>query len=355
MRPDGTLESWDEHWRFLSKEEVGPVGTAYRTARQKRENSVDVDASLGLIDECLEDYQGFHYARETDPYMVRFPFATYLSKGQEVRCIDNNVTYVIEYVEKTVHRVQGIKKLAKTGRVRLSGPTPPTEALRLRFNADHRIRFFKGQPTNVDGLYKFDESSDQIRLPKNFTDTITCSVVRREPGSQGKEPFGSDKAVKPQFKESIVADTEDFTMTQQVHGQRFDNIVQFSVWSQTNERADILLEWFEQFMDLYRWVLKWNGVQETFYWQRAPDSRVTRWRDDIISRTVEYYFRTERLYTASSRRITNISSYVDVLSHGESPSDLTTTEEDPLEWPTISSGVIPTQVIDGTGIAIDQS
>jgi hypothetical protein len=348
MRKDGTLESWDDLGIFAYKEEVGPVGEMYRTAKQKRDGGADIDEGMGLIDECLQDYQGFHYQRENDKYMIRFPFANYLSLGQKVKCIDTGAEFVIKWVEKQVKRVQGELCEVKTGRVRVSGPHEPEEQWRLRFAEPDRIAFFKGQPANVAGSYVFDQTTDLKRGPASFTDTITCRVTERMPGSLDKKPFGPNKELKHRFREYVRNDT-DFTVLSAVTGQLFDNVVQFSMWSTRNRRADILLEWFESFMVKYAWVLKWNGIQEVFYWQRTPDAKVVRWRDDIIQRTVEFYFRTEKHITHTMRRLTSVTASVDVLTHGESHDS--PAAADPLEWPVLT-GIVPMEVLDGTGVAI---
>ncbi len=348
MRPDGTLESWDDLGIFAYKEEVGPKGEMYRTAKQKRDGGADIDEGLGLIDECLQDYQGFHYQRENDPWMIRFPWANYVDMGQKVKCIDTGAEFMIEWVEKETKRVQGELREVKTGRVRVSGPHEPKEKWRLRFAPENRIAFFKGQPANMAGSYVFDTATDLVRGPENFTDTITCRVTERMPGSKEKKPFGPGKEIKPRFRE-YIRDPTDFTVMSAVTGQTFDNVVQFSIWSTRNRRADILLEWFEGFMVKYAWVLKWNGIQEVFYWQRTPDAKVVRWRDDIIQRTVEFYFKTEKHIAHHMRRLTSVTASIDVLTHGESHDN--PEEDNPLDYP-IFTGIVPFEVVDGTGVLV---
>ena len=140
-----------------------------------------------------------------------------------------------------------------------------------------------------------------------------------------------------------------------VYGQWFESVVQFDVWAQTNERANVLLNWFEDFMDRYRWVLKWNGIQETFYWQRNEDALVSRWRNDIVHRTVEYYFRTDRIRAADIRRIISLSLVVDVAERGTGPDSLFREIIDPRTWPNFYTGDIPVEIIDNkTGEPIIQ-
>lgn len=356
MRPDNTLEEWDELGMMMYQEEVGPTGELYRTAKQKRERNADVDHAMAYIDELLLANQCWHYQDPIDPYIVTFPYSIYLSKGQEFLCIDTNTEFVVEWVEVVTQRFNGVLRQGKTGRCRLSGPHEPSEKYRLRVKSPETdaLAFYKGQPSNISGTYKFDDSSlDSGRATGNYTDTITCMVTERSPGSMGKEPFGDPKEIKPRFRENIF-DTDETSKSVSILGQWFDNIVQFSVWAQTNHRADTLLAWFEEFMMRYAWVLKWNGVQQVYYWQRTRDAKVTRWRDDIVHRTVEYYFRTEKLGLLHERRLSGLELTVEMAVDGESPTELYSTTEDPTEWPTPYSGVVPLATVDGTGTLIIQ-
>jgi len=349
MRKDGTLESWDEKKIFEYINEPGPKGTMYETSKQKRIASADIDVAVGYIDECLQDNQGWHRQDIVDPYKVTFPYATKLYKGQEIDCLDTKAVFTVLWVEEKVKRDN---TKYKTGTVRLSGPHEPYEYVRLRMRAEDRLVFRKAFPKTMSPAYEFNEDSQLVKNPRSWTDTITYLVSRRMPGSQSGTPFGNKKEIKARYREEIEQ-AEDKTRYMTIEGQWFDNIVTFEVWSETNNRADALLHYFEDFMDRYTWVFKWNGVQEILYWQRNEDGLTTRWRNDIVHRSVEYFFRSEKIRLHEVRRLVHAALTVDVASRGEVANDLITQVIDPGLWP-IPSGVIRVEVVDNTGELIIQ-
>jgi len=204
-----------------------------------------------------------------------------------------------------------------------------------------------------------------------FVPTITWSVKMVQPGTIGRRPFDTPKEAKPHVRETfrdpestyirgttaeeatrmlakgfyetgnqVVTGSYDAisreeghpnasTHTITVYGQWFDNIVQYDCWSTSNQEANSLILWFEDFMDLYTRVLKENGVQELLYWQRLEDKVVESWRDDIDNRTIQYYFRTEKLRVEKTRNFRSYYIYLrvahrgEMLLHGE-PSGITT-------------------------------
>jgi hypothetical protein len=88
------------------------------------------------------------------------------------------------------------------------------------------------------------------------------------------------------------------------------------------------------------------------YWQQLKDAASQRWKDEIVSRSVEYFFRTEKLRYSRTRRIISLALNVDVASRGETPEDLFAEARaiiDPRLWPDFYTGDIPVEVIDGTG------
>ena len=94
-----------------------------------------------------------------------------------------------------------------------------------------------------------------------------------------------------------------------ITGQWFDNLIQFDCWSVTNNGADTLIVWFEDFLFRYTWVWKKNGVQEILYMNRGIDEELIKWRDDIVNRTLIYYFRTEKIVTIRTHDFTQIDLY----------------------------------------------
>lgn len=110
-----------------------------------------------------------------------------------------------------------------------------------------------------------------------------------------------------------------------VFGQRFQNVVSFTVTTkmmggadQSNrydgaEIADALAEIFEDFMLEYTPVFKRLGASEFIYARRLADSEENKNNTDIIKRTITYMLTTEKLIITSVGIIEQIA--IDVRTH----------------------------------------
>jgi len=107
-----------------------------------------------------------------------------------------------------------------------------------------------------------------------------------------------------------------------VFGQRFQNVVSFSVMTKANagtsssdlekrysgaQVADNLIEVFEDFMLEHTPVFKRLGAAELVYSRRLSDSDINRDGTDIIKRTVTYMLTTEKLIASSIEKIEKIA------------------------------------------------
>jgi len=314
MLPDGTLESFDMRFAmaFRSLPLNEPEGTSYPGApRQKRLSSANVIKAMDYVDESLGQYQGYWKPIEiegTNRPRVHMPFAIYLDVNDTYQCIETGLTYTIVDVFRN-------KDGLKTGEIVLEGAGPLN--IWDRLIPDHRLVFTHSFPKALAQPYKFDDDTNLEQVDKPWTDHITWLLIRREPGSLGRAPFADPREQKPRHREFIVDDRLDCDYAQQVEGQQFDNILQFDIWAQTNKRASFIAEWFHDFMIKHVWVWKLNGVKDVYYWQQTADALVTRWRNDIVNRTVQWYVQTERLSHTSIRRLREIDVTFDVLTHGE--------------------------------------
>jgi hypothetical protein len=347
MLPDGTLESFDMVFAqpFVNQEEAGPEGTTFPgSARQKRQSSADVLRAMAFMDESLRDYQGYRIPVRGNPNRFQFPYAVYLEKGHQFENIDTGEVFVVEEVIKD-------EKGQKTGDVILSSGSGRLPEIwdRLRPVPKNRVRFFHAFPKALSDTYKFDEDARLVQVNKPWTDTITWRVERQEPGSLGRAPFTGTRETKPRHREFVQEDGKDCDCdyVRAISGQLFDTVVQFDIWAQSNHRAVILLEWFTSFFELYRWVWKYNGVKEILFWRQTADALVTRWRNDIVSRSLQLYFQTERLHSHRIRKLQDIEVTVDVLTHGEhllTPASVV----DPTGC-VDPTGRIPVGLVDGVG------
>jgi hypothetical protein len=105
-----------------------------------------------------------------------------------------------------------------------------------------------------------------------------------------------------------------------VFGQRFQNIVSFTVITEANagakqgsaarysgpEVADNIMEIFEDFMLEHTPVFKRLGASEFVYSRRLSDSEENRDSTDICKRTVTYMLTTEKLFAQNVDQIESI-------------------------------------------------
>ena len=273
------LESFDEKPQFWSSTEDN----------QQADRSASLDDVTTYIYQSLVDYQSKWNTTRISAWTVTFPYARDLRVGNKIRNSTTGEYYTIDSIIDAAQHT-----------VRLSGTVAPSSSNRLELAEENMINFVSAYP--------------QIYAePQTWKDTITYRVLRREPGTLQSHPFDGRKEIKPRVRQTIVdPDYPDHHI--QIMGQWFDNLIQFDCWSVTNNGADSLISWFEDFLFRYTWVWKKNGVQEILYMDRGIDTEVTKWRDDIVNRTLVYYFRTEKIVPIRTHDFTQIDLYVGLSS-----------------------------------------
>lgn len=122
---------------------------------------------------------------------------------------------------------------------------------------------------------------------------------------------------KPRMRQNVLSNTVT------IYGQRFQNIVGFTVMSKvgtfqgsngTTTRDDLdaavlcdqVIEAFEDFMLEYTSIFKAAGASELVYSRRLSDSEINREGKDVHKRTVTYMLTTEKTFAMSNRRIDKI-------------------------------------------------
>jgi uncharacterized membrane protein len=117
-------------------------------------------------------------------------------------------------------------------------------------------------------------------------------------------------------------------VSQYIYGQRFQNIVAFTVMTRAEagsidsnasqeqqqselmyvgaEVADKIIDIFEDFMLEYTPVFKALGASEFVYARRLSDEEINKDQTDIVKRTVTYMLTTEKLMAASVDKIEKI-------------------------------------------------
>lgn len=122
---------------------------------------------------------------------------------------------------------------------------------------------------------------------------------------------------KPRMRQNILSNSVT------VYGQKFQNIVGFTVMSQANllqgensqsTRDDLdtailcdqIIDAFEDFMLEYTPIFKAAGASDLVYSRRLSDSEVSRDNKNIHKRSVTYMLTTEKIFAIRNERIESI-------------------------------------------------
>lgn len=123
---------------------------------------------------------------------------------------------------------------------------------------------------------------------------------------------------KPRVRQNVMSNTVT------IYGQKFQNIVSFTVMSKvgtfqagnrTTTRDDLdaavlcdqIAEAFEDFMLEYTPILKAAGASELVYSRRLSDSEVNRQTKDLHKRVITYMLTTEKTFAIKNERINKIA------------------------------------------------
>jgi hypothetical protein len=320
MRADGTLEVFDEillpGYKELASQIDPYTGYPYR---QRRDRGARIDDLFIMIHAAIKSYEAY-YVR-TGPFRGYFQFARYLEKGNKIY---NRTTGEVYTVADLFMEDDGLF----IGEVLLTGVTEPTETDRLELDEPNQVLFARADARSEATTSTFDSNTERVEVPAPFTDTIEYSTVRSEPGTVGKKPFAADRQALPRLREFNVNDLIDPGVGIDIYGWWFDHMVQFDLFARTNERLygtrNVsgegtlgLVQWFQDFMQRYRWVFLYNGIQQLLEWQGTRDQQVGRHRNDMVHRPLLFYVRTERVSEARYRRIEHIDILVNIGAPGE--------------------------------------
>jgi hypothetical protein len=287
--------------------------------KSQREGNLSLLGAMELIEKLIKRFQLTYRVNENDSSLLFFPFL-YIEPSEGDRLINENTG--------EVYTVDQIVKNPKTnlweGLVRINLVNAPKDISRevLRFQDDKNyVTFSHSFPTSTPNELSTNTGGEGVDSAP-MRPTISWFLARKEPAGLN-QPFGPRKELKPRHREELK-DPMAPGETVIVSGQWFDNIVQFDALYSDNKSAESLIEWFEQFMRLYRQVLERKGVSQVFFWRRNSDDTTREWRQPLWKRSAQYYLRTEHLeavYTRDLLRV-NISLGLDTNSMGSLASDV---------------------------------
>ncbi len=158
----------------------------------------------------------------------------------------------------------------------------------------------------------FTEGDPDLKVIENLnaqkkSGLISFGLVKRCPGafSQGKPFEGDVKNMRPLFRESLP-DPENPSYRLAHVGYWHDNIIRFTMWAQTNKRANEMALWFEDLMDEYDWFFKAEGCNRLMFWERKEDKTLDIDGNKWYGRPIDYFVRTEKIKIFSEKTIEQI-------------------------------------------------
>jgi hypothetical protein len=139
------------------------------------------------------------------------------------------------------------------------------------------------------------------------TETITFSLVRREPGCYGQgAPFEAKvKNLRPRLRE-IGTDPAHPGYRQMVTGFWYDNVVRLTCWARTNKAANARARWLESLMEDYQWWFVAQGVPRVLYFGQQADTVVVIDNNKWYGRPIDYFVKTEKLKVFSEKTLEEI-------------------------------------------------
>lgn len=304
------LEDWDDP-DVVSQDHVvasNAWGNTLYQQKSTRDRNVDLTEAMTMVSMLLKQYECQYRSHQEDDTLLHFPHLFQKPpKGAKIRNKTTNEVYKVQeaLINPFTKQWEGLVKIQATDNA------PDRKLLhKLEFLDENRyVRFTSEDPERLETESQDAEGDLMDKGP--VRPTVVHALIRRLPGSISDRPFGPEKQYRPTLRETLRPD-DDPNHTIEMYGQWFDQLVQFDCWTTDNFSADRLADWFERFVCLYGRVLKMNGVHEVLYWERLRDASVTKWRQDLKSRAVQYFIRTESLEAVVVRDITDIDYTIDL-------------------------------------------
>ena len=176
------------------------------------------------------------------------------------------------------------------------------------------------EPAYPSYLLDTQASADRQTPPALPDEIVTWSVIRQEPGGQNTEPFGFPREYRPKLRESNLPNPAEWispsgspTTAMETYGQVFDSIVQFDCWATTNFEAERLATFVRDTLQTHAGTLQKYGVSRMYFWRRLRDEFVGQFRGGQLARSIQFYIRTEHVYTTTIPLIQRIDIVLDHL------------------------------------------
>lgn len=148
---------------------------------------------------------------------------------------------------------------------------------------------------------------ENVKLP-----VITYTLANMVPGVIGKN---GTREIKARHRATYFNEPNDGSpRAVDVYGRIFDCKVVFEIWEENNTKATALATRFMDFMDMYTGYIKSQGVKEAIFERYSNEAMFDSWRDNVVSRSLEYFVRLEHLNEVPSDVIEKVTGIVSAKS-----------------------------------------
>lgn len=151
----------------------------------------------------------------------------------------------------------------------------------------------------------FTMENPKAQNPKNINfPRITFQLKEQKPGIVGNNKTRERKPrVRGQYKKTKKETGETFYVDE--YGQRFDALIQFSVFAESNLEAIRLSEDFMNFIFKYEGILQKHGVQNIWFDSEKEGEDAPS--DSIYTREINYIVVFEKIYPTIKNEIKEIN------------------------------------------------
>lgn len=250
--------------------------------------------------ECAKRYQGTSVRRDDSIIM---PFSFSINEGETVK--DKNGK---EYKVSRSLNAEDWSRGTFGSKIQTE---EEIDSLRyLTFHEDNYVKFVpaRGKFENDMFIYTNEEFSETSQA---WRDVITYKLLRRRQSSSDGQPF-SGKPIRRPVPRLQKALKNSKHHSREVSAQPFDNLVEFTCWSQTDRDADRLMCWFEFFMERFRWLFRANGIAEILYWEADGMNDARSTAIHLCNRTIKFYVKTQQITSRVYSEFENFDIYTEI-------------------------------------------
>jgi hypothetical protein len=257
---------------------------------------------------CMKYLQGYHREYGSDPWYVWFPLEIVpLNIGDKIYSELNGAIYT---VKSNTSEFIGVYKLEGPGQ-------PPGLDDILYVAEEKRLNFMEGWPSAEDPNLYFTQEEWDRRRQEPWRKTVTYRYNLIEPAGH-KDYFSGTREISPRQLQALKY--EDGTVASP-HSQRFDVEVTFDCWDLSNNGAVEVARWFREAMQVVLPVMRGYGLDQAHFIRQGQDVHITRWRNDIMARSLVYRFRLSEVKMFSEAVLNYLRTRIVVKPSGEVGAD----------------------------------